>query len=277
VTAGRYQYEAFDFSVSTFPGKLRYMSPEAALHHRYQDADPYDASKEDIYALGVVLVVMLTGAMPWDSPLYVERDGKNRSIGYLNGSRKMVIDLETMKDVRTGQRIDPRYIDMNFEQFQTAKGVHQNLLTNCHKDYFTEDALDLICQIFEHRLSLGELLQHPFVSTPPSPVMAQGIHQYAAMKREEKQADLQSVGRTIQNMVGMDNQWLNMKAALMTVEQRKGRSNGHHPHFSTESTSPISDHDVTTNEFQSIGSSMNSSALVGDDIEYLSSTPGPSR
>merc|ERR1719474_2498703 len=64
LTAGRYQYEAFDFSVSTFPGKLRYMSPEAALFLKYQDADPYDASKEDIYALGVVLVVMLTGAMP---------------------------------------------------------------------------------------------------------------------------------------------------------------------------------------------------------------------
>jgi len=57
-SSDQWPYEAFDFTVSTFPGKLRYMSPEAAMFLKFKDADSYDASKEDIYALGVGLYVM---------------------------------------------------------------------------------------------------------------------------------------------------------------------------------------------------------------------------
>jgi len=276
-SSDQWPYEAFDFTVSTFPGKLRYMSPEAAMFLKFKDADSYDASKEDIYALGVALYVMLTGTMPWDSPLFLERDPTNPMVGHLNGSKKFKIDMVTMKESTTGHFVDSRFFDANFQQLQTARGLIANIHSNGNKDYFTRDALDLLCRIFECRMSLKELSQHPFVCTPPGPVMAQAIHRLAATKRAGKERDLRDIPRNIQKMVAIDNQRLTMKAALMTVNQRGKKNCSEQPicaptlHPSTSSVSFI-----TSNEGTSRGSSM----ISGDDLEgtsdgsrYISLTP----
>jgi len=213
--------DAFDFTVSTFPGKLRYMSPEGALFHKYQDADPYDASKEDIYALGVALYVLLVGQMPWDSPFFVVKDAQNPQIGYLNGSRKYPYDLMTMTNINTGQAIEIRVLDANFQQMQTARGFVQKIESNCHTDYFTKSALDLLCTIFERRLSCNELCQHPFVTTKPN---MQVVNQVLAQYRDSQQGQLQERRNMAEaqsrNMGVMSDCWLDMEAAVMVADQR---------------------------------------------------------
>ena len=44
-------------------------------------AKPYNGSKEDIYALGVVLFCMLTCTLPYDKPFYLDNNL------YLNGDK----------------------------------------------------------------------------------------------------------------------------------------------------------------------------------------------
>eukprot|EP01083_Nonionella_stella_P010045 28698_1 len=158
---GSYEY---DFSVSTYSGKMRYMSPESALFLIDADAEPYDASKEDIYALGVALYVLLTCSLPYESPFYIEKDEQNE-FGYLNGNPKYGIHLNTMRYVRTGRPVNVK-VEPNLEYIQ-KHGVTELLRHNCCLDYVSNDSLDLLNQIFTKRLSIKELIAHPFVNTPP--------------------------------------------------------------------------------------------------------------
>eukprot|EP01083_Nonionella_stella_P022791 63014_1 len=56
--------------------------PNPPFFLRYKDADPYDASKEDIYALGVVLFCLLTCRLPYDTPFYITEEEANYPIFY---------------------------------------------------------------------------------------------------------------------------------------------------------------------------------------------------
>jgi len=138
-----------------------------SLFLNYQDAEPFDASKEDVYALGVVLFTILTCSLPFDSPFFIVPDEKDPRYGYLNGSKKCKIDLLTMTDVNDPKvRIDADSLDPRARVLQTS-GVGALLEAYCLLDYVSHDALDLLQQIFLKRISLKELIAHPFVASPP--------------------------------------------------------------------------------------------------------------
>jgi len=138
--------------------------------------EPYDASKEDIYALGVVLYTMLTCTLPYDSPFYIENDAENPTkFGYLNGKKKFKIDLETFTDVKTGNKIDEtHHIDPKF-QCLMQNGIGYLLQSDCLLDYVSNESLDLLHEIFTKRMSLKELIKHPFVVKPPNPKLLMSI------------------------------------------------------------------------------------------------------
>jgi len=259
-------YEAYDFSVSAFPGKQRYSSPEGALFLQYPDAAAYDASKEDVFALAVSLYVMLTATMPWNTPFFLEPDPADpERFGFLNGSRRHRIDVRTMRDTERGTLIDDQLIDRNFALFTSAEGVARTVHANCAHDYLTADALDLLCRVFESRISLKEMAAHRFVATPPNPVLlSQAIHQYAALKRAESIERQRDRMHTAQTMAAMDDNLLPMKAALLVMGQRapteepandeerapavNGSTESFGRNFSQFSASELRHHEVSTAE-----------------------------
>eukprot|EP01083_Nonionella_stella_P299988 1021879_1 len=196
-------YEKYDFNVSTYPGKCRYMSPESALFLRYKDADPYDASKEDIYALGVVLFCLLTCRLPYDTPFYIKEEEANYPMGYLNGNKKYQIDLQTMTYVATGKAVNVNEIDEAFKYLQ-LQGVAHLLHQNCLLDYVSDDSLDLLDQIFRKRMSLSELIAHPFVTTPPNPqllmAMIQHVVDYKGLEYQNQEKHVHTTTQQIDSL-----------------------------------------------------------------------------
>ena len=214
-------YESFDFEVATPPGKFRYCSAASALFLKYKDAAPYDASQEDVYALAVCLYTMLTAKMPWDTPFYIERDANKADYGYLNGDKKHKIDLRTMTDAQSGLDIQPEIIDANFHRFQSAQGLMNAIQENCYLDYFSPNALHLLCQMFDSKMSLKELAVHPFASTPPnSQILEIVVEQYAQYKQSEYQKDLKHAETVAATLSYLDSNWLTMKAKMMIIGNR---------------------------------------------------------
>eukprot|EP01083_Nonionella_stella_P165879 553032_1 len=165
--------QTYDFTVQNRPrNKSWYTSPESALLLKSQDAEPYDAAKEDIYALGVVLFCLLTSRMPYNTPFYIAPDKENPQFGYLNANQneKYQIDLKTMRFVQTGDAVQVDEIDPSFALLH-ERGVRQVLRHNCLSQYVPSDAADLLDQIFSNRMSMTQLIDHPFVMTPPDPHM----------------------------------------------------------------------------------------------------------
>merc|ERR1719464_1118478 len=138
------------------------MSPEAALFLKYRNAEPYDASKEDVYALGVVLFGMLTSNLPYDRPFYLSPDPKSPKHAFVNGSAQHRLLLETLTDVSTGRQFQAQELDDNFGELH-SQGVLSLLRKNGYLDYCSPQSLDLLQKIFSRRLSLKELIHHPFV------------------------------------------------------------------------------------------------------------------
>merc|ERR1712232_967068 len=104
-------------------GKLQYMSPET---YGCGNRTYYDARKADVYCLGVMLFMMLTGAPPYPAP-----QRSNNAFRYIIEGR--------MREV---------------------------LSTWCRLGLVTEDALDLMIRIFQYedqRICLDEILKHPFL------------------------------------------------------------------------------------------------------------------
>eukprot|EP01083_Nonionella_stella_P005796 16722_1 len=216
-------FEKYDFTVATYPGKCRYMSPESALFLRYKDADPYDASKEDIYALGVVLFCLLTCRLPYDSPFYIEDDDKDEAFGYLNGNKKYKIDLRSMTYVKTGKPVNVKEMDQTF-RFLQRYGVAHLLHQNCLLDYVSDDSLHLLDQIFRKRMSLSELIAHPFVTTPPNPqllmAMIQHVVDYKGLEYADQEKHIhittQQIDKLYQNRIKIQAHYI---AALTRVEE----------------------------------------------------------
>eukprot|EP01083_Nonionella_stella_P005797 16724_1 len=216
-------YQKYDFTVATYPGKCRYMSPESALFLRYKDADPYDASKEDIYALGVVLFCLLTCRLPYDSPFYIEDDDKDEAFGYLNGNKKYKIDLRSMTYVKTGKPVNAKEMDETFK-FLQRYGVAHLLHQNCLLDYVSDDSLHLLDQIFRKRMSLSELIAHPFVTTPPNPqllmAMIQHVVDYKGLEYADQEKHIhittQQIDKLYQNRIKIQAHYI---AALTRVEE----------------------------------------------------------
>merc|ERR1712176_1156065 len=104
-------------------GKLQYMSPETYCCGNRQY---YDARKADVYCLGVMLFMMLTGAPPYPVP--------QRS----NAAFRYMIEGHMEQVLKHWKRLG----------------------------LVTEDALDLLIKIFRYeddRICLDEILEHPFL------------------------------------------------------------------------------------------------------------------
>jgi len=221
-TANLWPYESFDFMVTTHPGKLRYCSAAGALFCKYKDAAPYDASQEDVFALAVCLYTMLTANMPWDMPFYIERDETNANYGYLNGAKKHKIDLRTMRDAESGLTIPPGIIDANFEDFQSAQGVMHKIHENCFLDYFSQSALELLCQMFETKMTLKELAVHPFVSTTPNiDILSDVLDKYRSFQQSQHREDQKHAREVATRLALCDSNWIALKAATMVIQDRK--------------------------------------------------------
>jgi len=214
-------FEEFDFTVATPPGKVRYTSAQGALFLKYQDSDAYDASKEDVYSLAVCLYSMLTGDMPWNFPFFIEPEPNNPDYGYLNGVKKRKIDLRTMRDAESGLEIPQHLIDPLFHRFQSVAGVVEVVQGSCYLDYFSSDALDLLCRLFSSRMNLKELAGHRFVSGNPNPELRDHvITQYAKFRQTEFERDQKHSIETCNKLTQIDEQWLQRKATLMTLQMR---------------------------------------------------------
>jgi len=164
---------------------------------------------------------MLTADMPWNFSFFLERDESNPIYGYLNGSKKRKIDLRTMRDAESGLEIPGHLIDPMFHRFQSVEGVISVIKGSCYLDYFTNDALDVLCRLFTSKLSLQELLQHPFVSSNPNPTLRESvINEYASFRNTEHQTDKEHAQQTAQKLAQMDEQRLSLRATLMALEMR---------------------------------------------------------
>eukprot|EP01084_Bolivina_argentea_P173378 300283_1 len=201
-----YEYEKYDFNVSTYPGKCRYMSPESALFLKYKHAEKYDASKEDIYALGIVLFCMLTCVIPYDCPFYID---KNHC---LNGNPQYKLDrLNTcngivFKDTKCDKIFFEDELDSNFELLHSQEnGLFDLLKKDALIDYVSKDSLNLLQKIItteNKRLSLKELIDHPFVKTPPDPrLLSAMIHHVAHYKQLEYADQQQEVDQNVNQIV----------------------------------------------------------------------------
>ena len=203
------EYDKYDFMVSTYTGKCRYMSPESALFLKYKNAQPYNSAKEDIYSLGIVLFCMLTCTLPYNTPFYIEKDPNNPTkYGYLNGNKDCKIDLQTLCDINNPSlKISPSELDSNFATLFQQNGVVSLLKLDCILDYVTYDALDLLNKIFvpnKDRISLQELIHHPFVSTPPNPQllmkMIKHVADYKHIEFKKQKENMQNAINDINNL-----------------------------------------------------------------------------
>jgi len=216
-----HEYEKYDFSVRTYPGKCRYMSPESSLFLKDKNAAAYDASKQDLYALGVTLYCLLTCSLPYDSPFYLENSEKSdeRGIAYLNGDRNYKIDLATLRDIhRPHVMLSPRDIDDRFGRLLTSN-VRHTLYDNCLLDYVSHDSLDLLNKLLTpsaNRLSLAQLIRHPFVCNPPNPTLLTKMLQHVAdFKRHEYEQRYASIEDGTQQMHALYAQRLHIKASAI--------------------------------------------------------------
>jgi len=104
-------------------GKLQYMSPEV---YECGNRQYYDARKADVYCLGVMLFMMLTGAPPYPAP-----QRSNSAFNYLINGRMFDV-LKHWKRLRL----------------------------------VSEDALDLMIKIIKYedeRICMNDILNHPFL------------------------------------------------------------------------------------------------------------------
>ena len=195
-----------------------------------ENAPKYDASKEDIYALGIVLYSMLTCSLPYDSPFYLDKDG------YLNGNKSFKID-----NLETNEIITNDILDENFKYLH-ENGVEYLLNMNCSLDYVNNDSLDLLNKIFSKRMTLKELINHPFVQKPPNARLFPAILKHAiAFNRNKYEESKENIKNQMKKIDEIYNNRLNIEAKLnMCLLSNNGDIIGDDEHKEMSETTSLS-------------------------------------
>lgn len=177
--------------MKSFIGTMDYMSPQLVhiKENNFNRADSYDAVKADIWAAGVLLVVMLVGRFPFDT---MELSMFASTIDEMKAPKKAP-DTDRRRDLAQRRysllTVTSKMMDwLDMPQLQPVLG------------YMSADVKDMLSSIFmldeTKRATVADIKAHKWYNEPTTPKLAAALEE---MAKEQSAANTKLASGAFQN------------------------------------------------------------------------------